>query len=117
MRRSKGFTLIELLVVISILSILMAILLPSLGSVRKRAKTVVCATNQRGLVTAYRMFVQDTGAVLYASGHLGSGAWDYQLLGKGVGAANYYANNGMSGADAKLRFCPQTDASRRAGDP
>ena len=45
MRTKKGFTLIELLVVISIIALLLAILMPALGRVKKQAKVVVCSSN------------------------------------------------------------------------
>jgi prepilin-type N-terminal cleavage/methylation domain-containing protein/prepilin-type processing-associated H-X9-DG protein len=43
----RGFTLIELLVVIAVIAVLMAILLPVLGRVRKQARAVVCRSNLR----------------------------------------------------------------------
>ena len=47
MNRRCGFTLIELLVVISIIALLLAILLPALGKVRKQTKRVVCSSQLR----------------------------------------------------------------------
>ncbi len=45
----RGFTLIELLVVISIVSLLVAILLPALAKARESARSIVCATQMRQL--------------------------------------------------------------------
>jgi len=56
-RRQVSFTLIELLVVIAILSILGALLLPSLKKARDRAVTTACANNIRQIgiaLTTYR---------------------------------------------------------------
>ena len=56
---TQGFTLIELLVVISIISLLVAILLPALSQARIQASTVQCLSNQRGVYLAAATFTND----------------------------------------------------------
>lgn len=67
----RGFTMIELLVVISIISMLMSILMPSLKKAREQGRTVVCQTNLRQLMFAWNMYAMDNGDHLCsASVHL-----------------------------------------------
>jgi len=54
-----GFTLIELLVVITIISILMALLLPVLGNARESARRIVCANQMRQFSITSTMYTQD----------------------------------------------------------
>ncbi|MAX26195.1 MAG: hypothetical protein CMJ19_17000 [Phycisphaeraceae bacterium] len=57
--RSQGFTLIELLVVISIVSLLIAILLPALGKARQAAYKTSCLSQLRQQGLAYHMYMGD----------------------------------------------------------
>jgi len=47
--RTKAFTLVELLMVISIITLLMAILLPTLAKAKKLAESTVCQSRLKQL--------------------------------------------------------------------
>ena len=53
---SRGFTLIELLVVIAIISLLVSILLPTLGKAKELARRSICAANFRNIITANLLY-------------------------------------------------------------
>jgi len=57
--RGGAFSLLEVLVVISILTLLMAILLPSLAGAREQARRVACLSNQRQIGLAMHVYAQD----------------------------------------------------------
>lgn len=58
----RAFTLVELLVVMSVIAVLMGILLPALGRVRKSARSLVCIANVKRLALAGVMYAQTNGA-------------------------------------------------------
>lgn len=55
----KAFTLIELLVVISIVTVLLALLLPALGKSRDSAKSIQCQANVRSIVQGCLFYSTD----------------------------------------------------------
>lgn len=57
--RKRAFTLIELLVVMSVVSLLMAILVPVLARARRHGRTVMCLGNLRQLAIAARLYANN----------------------------------------------------------
>lgn len=78
-RQSFAFTLIELLVVISIIALLIAILLPTLGSAKDSARAVICSSNLRQLGLVFWMYADDHDEQLPPAliGTITSGNWQY----------------------------------------
>lgn len=79
MKRRVGmvnFTLIELLVVVTIITIMLTLLLPALGSAKRTASKVACASNLKQAGSAIAMYQLDWNGCLPAYGALsGGGKW------------------------------------------
>jgi prepilin-type N-terminal cleavage/methylation domain-containing protein/prepilin-type processing-associated H-X9-DG protein len=73
--RLVGFTLIELLVVVSIISILMSVLLPSLSRAREAGKRVDCFSNLRQLTMAWYFYAVDNEDKVCSPGTLWNDLW------------------------------------------
>jgi len=68
-RRNRAFTLIELLVVITIISMLMAMLLPAVNAAVEAARQITCRSNVRNLTTAVMNYETQNG---YYPGYVNS---------------------------------------------
>ncbi len=73
---SYGFTLIELLVVVGIISLFMAILLPSISTAREFSRGLSCSNNIRQLMLANTMYSSDNHDTWPARGD--NSATDYE---------------------------------------
>ncbi|MEQ9461959.1 MAG: type II secretion system protein [Phycisphaeraceae bacterium] len=85
-----GFTTIELLVVISIIALLVAILLPTLGAVRNLVRQTEAQSQARGIQTGLTLFAQDNNA------------WFPGLSNQGRATPSEFNDGGYRGATAEL---------------
>ncbi len=75
MQNRKGLTLLEVVVTIVIIMVLLAILMPMQGRVKKIAPRVVCGTNLKGLGTAQVVYANDYDDKFAIQGGEGAPGW------------------------------------------
>jgi len=68
----RGFTLVELLVVVSIISLLMGILMPVLGKVRKNGRRTACLAQLHNIGMAMRIYVSENNDTMPVAAQLPS---------------------------------------------
>lgn len=95
-RMLTGFTLIELLVVISIISLLVAVLLPALQAARAQGRTIKCQSNLRQLGITAAMYTSDFKDYELPARYPMDNAtiWTSQLVRKGYLPGNIPDSNG-----------------------
>ncbi len=103
MVRRRGFTLIELLVVIAIIALLMSIMMPALGRVKRQAQSVACMSRLKSWGLLYKLYTDDNNG----------------YFNEGQGYNHHTQNAGKPGSyglwmnalrpyykDDKMLFCP-----------
>lgn len=109
-RENCGFTLIELLVVISIISLLVSILLPSITKAKDLAKSIACASNLKQLALATQMYVDDNDESFPNNRHGSYVLW-MSLLSPYMGEKWSLVYEGLESTDTVF-FCPVADPAK-----
>lgn len=121
--RRRGFTLIELLTVIAIVSLLIAILLPTLSAARRQGRRLDCQNNLRQIAMAWHSyldangesFLQGVNVDLNFGGRQGKGAAEF---GADAGSPVSKLLNSQLGMPEVIRegaevfACPADEGSR-----
>ena len=98
---SKGFTVIELLVVVGIIGVLVAVLLPVVGRVRRQARSVTCVSNLRQLGFGLQTHMSQK------KGRLTAPFWGPADVGP-LAAENVLVPTRATGSQSPIMFCPET---------
>jgi prepilin-type processing-associated H-X9-DG protein len=125
--RRRAFTVVELLTVIGILSVLLALLVPSLAAVRETAKTTQCLANLRQLATAAAAYCAANDGSYPLAQHAELGVyWDFNVTtDPATGKATVRPGllwsgqaGGASSAAGQVQQCPSyAGSSNTRADP
>ena len=99
--RRRAFTLVELLVVVGIIAVLIAMLMPALGKVRKHSREVKCAANLHTIGQALTMYTQAYGYY--------PGAAVIRQLSAETWALWPVRLRQFTGGDQEVFYCPAAD--------
>lgn len=122
-RSARGFTLVELLVVVAIVALLVALLLPGMGSAKEAARRTQCQAQLRQIAAAQHVYATEwSGNIALAKASLPWGYLDAAnngpfagghlmrlgYLAGGVNASGYDSNF----TNAQVLWCPNFKRSR-----
>src|ERR1051326_8580217 len=82
-----AFTLIELLVVIAIIAILAGLLLPALAKAKTKAQGIMCMSNNKQMMLAWRLYSDDANDQL-----VGAANWSPPNSGAGPGVSPFFGS-------------------------
>jgi prepilin-type N-terminal cleavage/methylation domain-containing protein/prepilin-type processing-associated H-X9-DG protein len=106
-RARSGFTLIELLTVIAIIGILAAILIPTVGKVRKTAKNAQCVSNLRQWAQAVNLYANENKGTYVIRGTSNTGNdMTWAAISNSIPNMLYGAYLPGSTVIGNLRTCP-----------
>ena len=116
-RNSISFTLIELLVVVAIISILAALLMPSLSKARESARKIVCINNIKQIVMSMMIYANDYDERLPNNLYVDGNPWADICWGGHMVQLGYLKGRGPWGYDDVPVFvCPSDKVKRDFGN-